>query len=105
MSLDIVKSPSHHHPQCDDNGRPVLILQVRGPTKISSLSDPRTTACIIPEGVMPARLNAIAVSTWQGVPTASDWEAHAAMDPIEEPSLEALDGYKSAAGGDVSAAG
>lgn len=47
---------------------------------------------------MPAALNGVAFSSWNGLQTAAEWEAVAVMNQLEEPPLETLAGYKSAAG-------
>ncbi|MGC4397545.1 NUDIX hydrolase [Hydrogenophaga sp. T2] len=87
------------HPRPDDHGAPVRLKNPSSPTPLLAWSDPSTTACVVPEGEMPAAVNGIAIRRWSNAPTSDEaWEALAASQAIGEPPFEVPKGYKKAAG-------
>lgn len=98
MPQDPVMKGAHDHPRRDDNGHRVQILRPSAPTPLEAWSNRSASACVVPDGPMPAVLNGIAFSSWNGLQTTAGWEAVAVMNQLAEPPLETLAGYKSAAG-------
>ncbi len=87
------------HPRPNDQGTPVRLKNPSSPTPLSAWSDPSTTACVVPEGEMPASVNGIAIRRWSDAPTSDEgWEALAVSQSIVEPPFEVPKGYKKAAG-------
>ena len=87
------------HPRLDDHGKPVLILKPSCPSALATWSDPNATACLVPEGTMPDKINGIPVTRWlDAPPTEAGWEALASQHQIEEPDFAVPSGYKPAAG-------
>ena len=87
------------HPRPDDQGAPVRLKNPSSPTPLSAWSDPSATACVVPEGEMPASVNGIAIRRWSDAPTSDEgWEALVASQAIVEPPFEVPKGYKRAAG-------
>lgn len=88
-----------YHPRLDDSGQRVQIKQPSTPTPLDTWSCPTESACVIPDGLMPAALNGVAFAPWQEAPTdAAGWEALAAQGRIEEPAFDSPAGYKKACG-------
>jgi ADP-ribose pyrophosphatase YjhB (NUDIX family) len=87
------------HPRPDDQGRTVTIAKPSQSSRMAAWSDPSAVACVIPDGPMPAEINGMEVAHWSEAPKSSDeWDALAAIYPIEEPEFVVPEGYHQAAG-------
>lgn len=87
------------HPCPDDDGRSVLIRQPSTPTPLSSWSDPRELATVVPGGALPAALNGLPFAPWTGAPdTAQGWSACAMEVALDEPPFVLPAGLAAAAG-------
>lgn len=87
------------HPRRDDQGQPVRLRKPSLPTELSAWSDALALARVVPDGPMPAVLDALPFTPWPQVPeTIAAWEALASTMPLEEPFFDAPKGFKKAAG-------
>lgn len=87
------------HPRKDDHGKTVHLSKPSTPTDLSAWADPSAVACVIPDGPMPAEVNAIPTASWAQPPaTEQAWEALAQSALIEEPPFKVPAGLKPAAG-------
>lgn len=87
------------HPRRDDQGQPVRLLKPSWPTEPSTWSDAAALARVVPDGPMPAVLDALPLAPWRRVPEdGAAWEALARTMPLEEPFFDTPKGFKRAAG-------
>ncbi|MFC3458110.1 NUDIX hydrolase [Massilia haematophila] len=87
------------HPCPDDDGRPVPIRQPSIPTPLSSWSDPRALATVVPGGALPAALNGLPLAPWTDAPdTTQGWSACAMEAALDEPPFVLPAGMAAAAG-------
>lgn len=87
------------HPCPDDDGRPVPIRQPSIPTPLSSWSDPRALATVVPGGALPAALNGLPFAPWTDAPdTTQGWSACAMEAALDEPPFVLPAGMAAAAG-------
>lgn len=87
------------HPRPDEHGKPVHLKQPSTPSPLAAWADPLATACVVPDGEMPATVGKIAINRWRDAPTTTTgWEALASVMDFEEPPFKAPAGFKRAAG-------
>jgi len=76
MPQDPVTEPARDHPRRDDNDHRVQIQRPSSPTPLEAWTNRSASACVAPDGPMPAALNGIAFTSWHGVLTDEEWESH-----------------------------
>ena len=87
------------HPRRDDAGKPVALKQPSQPSSQQAWNDPEALACVVPDGILPAAVNGIPISSWTQPPQSiAQWEALAAQTTVAEPEFKVPAGYKKAAG-------
>ncbi|MGE4126164.1 MAG: NUDIX hydrolase [Pusillimonas sp.] len=88
-----------YHPRRNDQGQRVRLKHPSTPTALDAWANARQSACVVPDGPMPAQINGIAVQSWYHAPTTPEgWERRAQTTAITEPAFNAPPGYKKAAG-------
>ncbi|MBY0242980.1 MAG: NUDIX hydrolase [Burkholderiaceae bacterium] len=88
-----------HHPRRNEHGNVVLLTQPSQPTSMQSWSNPDAIATVIPDGVLPAELNGIALTDWTDVPvTAEAWQGVSGQHGFDEPAFNQPAGKRAAAG-------
>ena len=88
-----------YHPRRNDHGQRVRLKHPSTPTPLDAWDNARQSACVVPDGPMPAQVNGIVVESWRHAPTTPDgWEALACSTVIAEPAFNAPPGYKKSAG-------
>ena len=87
------------HPRHDDAGLPVRLRRPSLASRLHAWPDAAALALVVPDGLMPAALHAVAFTPWRQVPeTIAAWEALAGAMPLDEPLFDAPPGFKRAAG-------
>ncbi|MEY8689599.1 MAG: NUDIX hydrolase [Leptothrix sp. (in: b-proteobacteria)] len=88
------------HPRLNNHGQPVTINKPSKPSDLAAWANPSATACVVPDGPMPARLGDIAIASDPLLPTdPAGWEALAKTMSFEEPDfVKPPPGFKRAAG-------
>jgi 8-oxo-dGTP pyrophosphatase MutT (NUDIX family) len=87
------------HPRKNAQGKAVVIHQPSQLGPLADWSNPAATACVVPDGDMPATINGVTVDHWHADPdTIADWEALAATMTFAEPAFNAPPGLQKAAG-------
>lgn len=90
----------HHHPQRDDQGRPVLIKKPHHPSAPSTWDNPEGIATFVPGGDVPLELNGVPFRRWKGHPTTLEgWDyVDGINEDLDEPPLVVKPGKSVGAG-------
>lgn len=92
--------PKAYHPETNDKGHAVGILDPHEATGADTWADPSAVAVFTPGGNVPTTLNGVALSPWVDHPTtADDWDfVEGQKEDLDEPPLSAPTGKHIAAG-------
>jgi 8-oxo-dGTP pyrophosphatase MutT (NUDIX family) len=89
-----------HHPQRNDDGKPVLITHPSHPSAPSTWDIPDAVATFVPGGDCPARLNGVSFTAWRDHPTTAEgWDyVDGVDDDLAEPPFQVKPGKSIGAG-------
>jgi ADP-ribose pyrophosphatase YjhB (NUDIX family) len=85
------------HPRLTEANQPVFINRPSLPTPLAAWLNPKTLACVVPDGPMPLELNGVPINSWIP-PHDGWWVEEAKCNAIAEPPFKAPAGLKPAAG-------
>jgi 8-oxo-dGTP pyrophosphatase MutT (NUDIX family) len=88
-NLSLTMTATTFHPQPDEHGAPVRLVNPSLPTDLDAWQDPMRAATVIPLGALPLALNGVPFAPWLDIPTSNaDWQTVPGLAEIDEPPFD-----------------